>query len=220
MKILFIVFDHHDMLDVMESFDLPSLMRHLEIISFTYAEHLFSFFSVTFHSMMNALFLFLATDRRQINTKWRLYRSYWIFIRTIEFLFCYDQVNRFFYSKELFRLTFDHSRRIIFFTESSSAPNNYQIDWEHHYKEIKGSPIVKFEPNFIEITLKVRVTMKRNSYRFVFLKETNAIGMTKKDILHIRVVPYDNIGEARVSVFLLLHDKSTWSLRFSILLIK
>jgi hypothetical protein len=43
----------------------------------------------------------------------------------------------------------------LFLIENESSSNEYQIAWDYHYKEIKGSPIVKFQPNFIEITLKV-----------------------------------------------------------------
>lgn len=101
-------------------------------------------------------------------------------------------------------LRMNRFRRILFFTESSASPNNYQLDWEHHYKEIKGSPVVKFEPNFIEITLKVCVRSwlhwEKKRWIILWFQETNSIGMTKKDSLHIRVVPYDTIGEARVGV--------------------
>jgi hypothetical protein len=39
--------------------------------------------------------------------------------------------------------------------ESSTAAGTYQIEWDYHYKELKGLPTVKFNPDFIEITIKV-----------------------------------------------------------------
>ncbi|CAF4893614.1 unnamed protein product, partial [Rotaria sp. Silwood1] len=74
--------------------------------------------------------------------------------------------------------------RILFLIENKSSSFGYDIEWDYHLKEIKGTPTVTFDPNFIEITL----------------KETNVFGMTKKDTLHVRAVPYENIGEARYIV--------------------
>jgi hypothetical protein len=62
-----------------------------------------------------------------------------------------------------------------------------ELQWEYHYKDLKGSPQVKFDPNLIEITV--------------------------KDQSHVRVVPYDSLGEARVCRFL----DSTHSLCLSLL---
>jgi hypothetical protein len=38
---------------------------------------------------------------------------------------------------------------------NDSSPNDYQIQWNYEYKDFKGLPVVKFLPDFIEITLKV-----------------------------------------------------------------
>lgn len=69
----------------------------------------------------------------------------------------------------------------------------YRIEWKRHYKEIKSSPTVKFEPNFVGINLKVF------SFFFLFLSNLssrvsfegiNTLGVTKKDSLHVLTVPY------------------------------
>ncbi|CAF1254601.1 unnamed protein product, partial [Rotaria sordida] len=86
--------------------------------------------------------------------------------------------------KEPSTLFFATTKRILFLIENKSSSFGYDIEWDYHLKEIKGTPTVKFDPNFIEITL----------------KETNVLGMTKKESLHIKVVPYENIGEARYIV--------------------
>ncbi|CAF1457744.1 unnamed protein product, partial [Rotaria sp. Silwood1] len=83
-------------------------------------------------------------------------------------------------TKEPSTLFFTTTKRILFLIENKSSSFGYDIEWDYHLKEIKGTPIVKFDSNLIEITL----------------KETNVLGMTKKDSLHIKVVPYENIGEA------------------------
>ena len=46
------------------------------------------------------------------------------------------------------------------------------LQWEYHYKDLKGSPQVKFDSNSIEIML--------------------------KDQSRVRVVPFDSLVEARV----------------------
>ena len=50
-----------------------------------------------------------------------------------------------------------------------------ELQWEYHYKDLKGSPQVKFDSNSIEIVL--------------------------KDQGRVRVVPFDSLGEARVRCF-------------------
>ena len=47
-----------------------------------------------------------------------------------------------------------------------------ELQWEYHYKDLKGSPLVKFDSNSIEIV--------------------------PKDQSRVRVVPFDSLGEARV----------------------
>ncbi|CAF1409383.1 unnamed protein product, partial [Rotaria sordida] len=74
--------------------------------------------------------------------------------------------------------------RILFLIENKSSSFGYDIEWDYHLKEIKGTSTVKLDPNFIEITL----------------KETNVLGITKNESLHIKVVSYENIGEARYIV--------------------
>ncbi|CAF3467390.1 unnamed protein product [Rotaria sp. Silwood2] len=87
-------------------------------------------------------------------------------------------------TKEPSTLFFATTKRILLLIENKSSSFGHDIEWDYHLNEIKGTPTVKFVPNFIEITL----------------KETNVLGMTKKDSLRVRVVPYENIGEARYIV--------------------
>ncbi|UJR24151.1 hypothetical protein I4U23_027117 [Adineta vaga] len=87
-------------------------------------------------------------------------------------------------SREPSSLLFATTKQIIFLVEDESINGIYKIEWILHYKDIKGNPIVKFNPNFIEF----------------IIRETNAIGMTKKDIMHARVVPYQTVAEARFFV--------------------
>ncbi|CAF0900458.1 unnamed protein product [Adineta steineri] len=81
-------------------------------------------------------------------------------------------------------LLFATTKQAVYLIEDSSSSGVYKVEWTLHYKNIKGTPTVKFEPNFIEFVL----------------KETNAIGMTIKDLVHAKIVPYENIGEARYIV--------------------
>ena len=46
-------------------------------------------------------------------------------------------------------------RRILLLIETEPSSDQYRIEWDHHYKEMKGQPTIKFQPNLIEITLKV-----------------------------------------------------------------
>ncbi len=55
-------------------------------------------------------------------------------------------------------------RRILFLSSIESSSNEYKIEWDYHYKDIKGIPIIKFQPNFIEINIKVY-------FLFFFFKE-------------------------------------------------
>lgn len=47
------------------------------------------------------------------------------------------------------------SRRMLLLVENVPLSNEYRIEWDYHYKEMKGQPTVKFQPNIIEITFKV-----------------------------------------------------------------
>lgn len=44
----------------------------------------------------------------------------------------------------------------MFLTEKTPSSNVYEIEWDCQYKELKGPPIVKFEPNEIQILFRVR----------------------------------------------------------------
>ena len=46
-------------------------------------------------------------------------------------------------------------RRILLLTDGSSPSSPIELQWEYHYKDLKGSPLVKFDPNYIEVHLKV-----------------------------------------------------------------
>jgi hypothetical protein len=45
---------------------------------------------------------------------------------------------------------------VIFLVEDPSADGIYRVEWTLHHKDIKGTPTVKFDPNLIEFTVKVR----------------------------------------------------------------
>ncbi len=44
---------------------------------------------------------------------------------------------------------------MVFLVGDKAIPNQIQIERSLNYKDIKGSPTVKFDPNFIEIAVKV-----------------------------------------------------------------
>ncbi|CAF1105352.1 unnamed protein product [Rotaria sp. Silwood1] len=54
------------------------------------------------------------------------------------------------------------SKRLLFLTEKSGSSNTYEVEWDCQYKELKGPPVVKFQPNEIQIIFKV-------SSMFVFI---------------------------------------------------
>ncbi|CAF1687443.1 unnamed protein product, partial [Adineta ricciae] len=81
-------------------------------------------------------------------------------------------------------LLFATTKQVIFLVEDPSSEGIFKVEWTLNYKDIKGDPTVKFNPNYIEF----------------IIKETNAIGITKKDIIHARVIPYQTVAEARFIV--------------------
>ncbi|CAF1173038.1 unnamed protein product [Adineta ricciae] len=81
-------------------------------------------------------------------------------------------------------LLFATTKQVIFLVEDPSSEGIFKVEWTLNYKDVKGDPTVKFNPNYIEF----------------IIKETNAIGITKKDIIHARVIPYQTVAEARFIV--------------------
>ncbi|CAF1065734.1 unnamed protein product [Adineta steineri] len=79
---------------------------------------------------------------------------------------------------------FATTRRVLFLTEKSPSSSIYIIDWHHHYKDIKGTPTVKFNPNHIEF----------------MLREMHHLGIPRRNSLYMVVIPYDNVAEARYIV--------------------
>jgi hypothetical protein len=43
----------------------------------------------------------------------------------------------------------------MFVIKEHSAPHVFEVEWHFHYKELKGPPVVTFNPDQIEILLKV-----------------------------------------------------------------
>jgi hypothetical protein len=43
----------------------------------------------------------------------------------------------------------------MFVIEESSAPNVFEVEWHFQYKDLQGPPLVQFDPDQIEIILKV-----------------------------------------------------------------
>ncbi|CAF1115272.1 unnamed protein product [Rotaria sordida] len=84
------------------------------------------------------------------------------------------------------------SQRLLFLTGTSTSSNVYKVEWDCHYKELKEPPVVKFQPNEIQIVF----------------KEPKLLGLIKKDEPHEETVPYRNTGEARYIV-----DKITQVMR-------
>jgi hypothetical protein len=57
----------------------------------------------------------------------------------------------------------------MFVTEKSSSSSLYEVEWHFQYKELKGAPVVKFDPNQIVIALKVsRLISIENIRKFFF----------------------------------------------------
>ncbi|CAF4167690.1 unnamed protein product, partial [Rotaria sordida] len=83
-------------------------------------------------------------------------------------------------------------KRLLLLTIKSDSSDVYEVEWDCHYKDLKGPPVVKFKPNEIEI----------------HLKEPKILGLMKKDQPHEISVPYRNTGEARYVV-----DKITQIMR-------
>ncbi|CAF4006084.1 unnamed protein product, partial [Rotaria sordida] len=88
--------------------------------------------------------------------------------------------------------TEDSSTILLAGFKKSGSSNVYEIEWDCHYKDLKGPPVVNFEPNEIQI----------------HLKEPKLLGLIKKDRLHDMSVSYQNTGEARYIV-----DKITQIMR-------
>ena len=67
-------------------------------------------------------------------------------------------------------------RRIVYLIEDPQGSNQYRFQWDHHYKDIKGSPTVKFQPDVIEFILKVSL--------YAFLSRSNLLfNWNRKQIL-------------------------------------
>ncbi|CAF3918749.1 unnamed protein product, partial [Rotaria sordida] len=47
------------------------------------------------------------------------------------------------------------SQRLLFLTGTFTSSNVYKVEWDCHYKELKEPPVVKFQPNEIQIVFKV-----------------------------------------------------------------
>ncbi|CAF3740023.1 unnamed protein product, partial [Rotaria sordida] len=75
----------------------------------------------------------------------------------------------------------EFSRRLLVLTRKSDSSNDYEVEWDCHYKDLKGPPVVKFKPSEIQI----------------HLKEPKLLGLIKKDRPHETSVLYRNAGEAR-----------------------
>lgn len=68
----------------------------------------------------------------------------WLFATTKYFLtFTVSETNLIFF------------RHLIFVTEKPSVPDVFGVEWYFLYKAMKGPPLVKFDPDQIEVFLKV-----------------------------------------------------------------
>ncbi|CAF4776585.1 unnamed protein product [Rotaria sp. Silwood1] len=71
-------------------------------------------------------------------------------------------------------------KRLLVITRKFDSSDVYAVEWDCHYKVLKGSPVVKFKPSEIQI----------------HLKEPKVLGLIKKDRPHETSVSYRNTGDA------------------------
>ncbi|CAF3861922.1 unnamed protein product, partial [Adineta steineri] len=88
---------------------------------------------------------------------------------------CYENESGWFFAT---------SKHLMFVIEHVSHRDTFKVEWHFQYKELRGSPIVRFDRNQIEI----------------ILKEAKLRRKINKDLEHKKIITYENVGEAQYIV--------------------
>ena len=96
-------------------------------------------------------------------------------------------------------------------TGTGDSLDEYHIEMQCHYRDLKGPPSITYEPDKVHINLKVSFMLifiheqLMNNICYLF-QSTKAFGTNKKDQSHESTFPCQNTGEARLYHFLLMID--------------